>query len=337
MQKVPVIVLSGFLGSGKTTLLLRLLQEARIRGLKTAVLINELGNTDVDGQIISKQMDQQMIEKLFDGCICCDKKSEVTQSLIRLLDRNPDVIFIELTGVANPEEIVDALTETRLINQIYLKQVITVLDGENALEYNSVFESDRELVHTLRQQIAVADWLIVNKIDLVGEKRKDKIEKVVRKQNIVSPISFTTYSEVNLELVFQDLKPLQTVQKKSSFAMLPVLKMGHVHHRLQHKEHYESSYTRIQTISLPITQFLNVKKVERFLKKYQPQLLRAKGYVPLGGKDGTFLMQYAAKRISWHPTDLKKEHYIVLIGMGIDTERVQKEWNKLEWGDSYGL
>lgn len=329
MQKIPVIALSGFLGSGKTTLLLRLLQETKTRRLHSAVLMNELGNLDVDGHIISQQMNQQMVEKLFDGCICCDKKSEVAQCLIQLLSRNPDVIFIELTGVANPEEVVDALTEPQLIHQIYLKQVITVLDAENALEYNSIFESDRELVHTLRQQIAVADRLIVNKTDLVNEKRKDKIEKVLRKQNAVSPISFTSYSEINLELIFQDMKPIKTIRKKSSFVPLPVLKMGHApHHHAQYPDHHEPSYTRIQTTSLKITQSMNPKKVEKFLNKWQPRLLRAKGYLPLEGK-GTYLMQHAAKRTSWQLTEDAKEHYIVLIGIGIDIEQMKKEW--YEW------
>ncbi|MEW9673260.1 GTP-binding protein [Ammoniphilus sp. 3BR4] len=330
MQKIPVIVLSGFLGSGKTTLLLRLLQEAKTRGLQPSVLMNELGNLDVDGHIISQRMNQQMIEKLFDGCICCDKKSEVAQCLIQLLNRNPDVIFIELTGVANPEEVADALTEPQLIHQIYLKQVITVLDAENALEYNSIFESDRELVHTLRQQIAVADRLIVNKTDLVNEKRKDKIEKVLRKQNAVSPISFTSYSEINLELIFQDMKPIKTIRKKSSFVPLPVLKMGHApHHHAPYLDHHEPSYTRIQTTSFKITQYMNPKKVEKFLNKWQPRLLRAKGYLPLEGK-GTYLMQHVAKRTSWQLTEDAKEHYIVLIGMGIDIEQMKKEWNEWE-------
>lgn len=327
MQKIPVIVLSGFLGSGKTTLLLRLLQETSQRGLQSAVLMNELGMRDVDGQIISRYMNQQMIEKLFDGCICCDKKSEIAQCVRQLINRNPDVIFMELTGVANPEEIVYALTEPQLIDQIDLKQVITVLDAENVLEYNSIFESDRELIYTLRQQITVADWLIVNKIDLVNEKRKDKIKKVLRKENSVSPISFTSYSEVNLELIVQDIKPLQSIQKKSCIS-IPVLKMGlSPHHPAEYLDHHESSYTRIQTMRLPITQSMNPKIVKNFLDKWQAKLLRAKGYIPLEGK-GTYLMQRAGKRTSWQPTKDVQEHYIVLIGMDIDSERIRTEWKK---------
>ncbi|MBW7459833.1 GTP-binding protein, partial [Paenibacillus sepulcri] len=77
---IPVMILSGFLGSGKTTLLLRLLEEARIRGIRPGILMNELGKQDVDGNILSEQLGVQ-VEKLLDGCVCCSKKEELAGSL----------------------------------------------------------------------------------------------------------------------------------------------------------------------------------------------------------------------------------------------------------------
>jgi G3E family GTPase len=164
-MKVPVIVLSGFLGSGKTTLLLRLIEESGKRHLQPGILMNELGKHDVDGQILLNFSPELSLEKLLDGCICCSKKSEVADSLSNLLRKKPDVIFIELTGVANPEEIADCLTEPQLLNKMYLKQIITILDAENILDYNSIFSTDTNLRHTLRRQMEVADVLIINKVD----------------------------------------------------------------------------------------------------------------------------------------------------------------------------
>ncbi|MCD8509875.1 MAG: GTP-binding protein [Bacillus sp. (in: Bacteria)] len=201
MGKIPVFVLSGFLGSGKTTLLKQLLQRCEERGITPAVLMNEIGKTDMDGEIILEKNKQQIVEKLLDGCICCSKKSDVTDSILKLLQKKPDVIFIELTGVANPEEVVDSLTEPKLIDYLYLDKVITVLDGEHVLEYNSIFESVRELVRTTRRQIEVADVLIVNKVDLIYASHKEKISKVIKKQNPVSPVYFTTYSEVDMDIL----------------------------------------------------------------------------------------------------------------------------------------
>src|SRR5688572_21209963 len=113
-MRIPVFVLSGFLGSGKTTLLLRLLDEAKTRGLQPGVIMNELGSMDVDGHILNGHSDTA-IEKLLDGCVCCSRRSELAGSIQTLTKQNPDVIFIELTGVANPEEIADALTEPQVL------------------------------------------------------------------------------------------------------------------------------------------------------------------------------------------------------------------------------
>lgn len=176
MSKVPVIVLSGFLGSGKTTLLLRMLREAAAYHLMPAVLMNELGKQDVDGHHLLDASPDLPLTKLLDGCICCSRKSDIQDSLKQLLTRKPDVILIELTGVANPEEIVDALTEPALLPHVKLHKVITVLDAEHVLAYNSIFASDRELVHTLRRQMEVADLLLLNKIDLISDKQLKSIE-----------------------------------------------------------------------------------------------------------------------------------------------------------------
>lgn len=87
MSRTPVFVLSGFLGSGKTTLLERLLVECTNRNLKSAVLMNEIGKTDTDGNTLLGK--SQIIEKLLDGCICCNKKGEVVESMEKLLQIKP--------------------------------------------------------------------------------------------------------------------------------------------------------------------------------------------------------------------------------------------------------
>lgn len=107
-MKIPVIILSGFLGSGKTTLLLSLLKESKRRGLNPGVIMNELGAKDVDGYILQESTGTS-VEKLLDGCICCSRKEELPRSLTALLVRRPDIIYIELTGVADPDEIAKSL------------------------------------------------------------------------------------------------------------------------------------------------------------------------------------------------------------------------------------
>jgi G3E family GTPase len=310
MIKTPVFVLSGFLGSGKTTLLQRLLDECDKQNLTSAVLMNEIGKTDTDGKSISQK--SQIIEKLLDGCICCNKKGEVVQSIEKLLKLKPDIIFIELTGVANPEEISDSLTEPALINHVYLDRIITLIDAEHILHYNNLFESDRELVQTTRRQIEVADYLIVNKTDLVNESVKRKINKLINKHNPSSKTSFVTYSKVDVSSLLQN-KRSNLIKVKIRMKEDPSDEQTHKH-----------SYTRIKSITLPLTSQTSKNTIESFLKKWKSNLLRAKGYVKTN--DGTYLMQVVMKRTYWERTSYKGDDYLVLIGIDLSEEEIKQEW-----------
>ncbi|MET3548622.1 G3E family GTPase [Paenibacillus favisporus] len=193
----PVIILSGFLGSGKTTLLLSVLKECSARGLTPGILMNELGKRDVDGTILEEQAGVQ-VQKLLDGCVCCSRKSELPQGLSTLLQRSPDVIVIELTGVADPEEIRRTLQEPGLAGRVRHHFTVTMLDAENVLEFNSRFSADKELVRTLRKQIESADLVAVNKQDLAAQGTMDKIESMIRKHNPEAAIVYTEYSRIDL-------------------------------------------------------------------------------------------------------------------------------------------
>ncbi|RTE11049.1 GTP-binding protein [Paenibacillus whitsoniae] len=321
--------MSGFLGSGKTTLLIRMLQETADFNLVPAVLMNELGKQDVDGHLLQEASPDVNLAKLLDGCICCSKKSDISDAIKQLLIRKPDVIFIELTGVANPEEIVDALTEPVLLPYVKLHKVITVLDAENVLDYNSIFASDRELVHTLRRQMEVADVLILNKIDLVSDKLLKTIEKTIRKYNERSLLLPTTHSKFDLNLIFSDLQPRQSqLVSSTSFN-----KNMHMHKII--KSTHEStdstpsaSFSRIQSISIPISIELSMSQrfIERYLADWGSKLLRAKGYLMIGPQRETFLMQFAGKRMNWQPTPFKGTPYLVLIGLDLNVRTLEEDW-----------
>ncbi|TVY06901.1 CobW family GTP-binding protein [Paenibacillus cremeus] len=330
-MRIPVVVLSGFLGSGKTTLLLRLVKEAKARGVKPGILMNELGQLDVDGFTVN-EFDDTNIQKLLDGCVCCSKKSELASSLNRLLPQKPDVIFIELTGVANPEEIADALTEPGLLRSMRLKQIITVLDAENVLDYNSVFSSDRQLVHTLRRQIEAADFIIVNKTDLVSPSVLQKIEKAIRKQNDRCSIAYTTHSQVDMDPLFHGIEPnaanAVSGDRLARGSALSVVKRSIREHEHLHPE---PSYSRVRTMMLPWTESNppTREKLEKFLHQRRELLLRAKGYVTLPPTGQPHLFQYAGKRMYWETTAFSGSPYLVIIGIDLDEERLLHDWNVL--------
>lgn len=106
MKKINISILGGFLGSGKTTLLQNILKEEKKRNRKVAVLLNEIGEHSVDTDIIGTKIP---LKELLNGCICCTLKNELEIQLLSLYQQHqPDVIYIETTGVAHPLEVLDA-------------------------------------------------------------------------------------------------------------------------------------------------------------------------------------------------------------------------------------
>lgn len=309
-MRIPTFILSGFLGSGKTTLLLQMLEETKKRGLQPGVIMNELGRQDVDGQLISEQSEVQ-IERLLDGCVCCDKKAELDGALRLLLQKQPDFIFIELTGVANPEEIADILAES-FRNEVENKRIITVLDAEHTLDYNSIFAADRQLVRTLRRQIEVADLILVNKKDLASSQALAKIEKVVRKQNEHAEILYTVHSEINVASLLEGITPHKNLTNPAEeFTNTPIP---------------EPSYSHIKSITLPIPEAISFNKaeLEQFLRHWCPQLVRMKGYIRIEEK--VELFQFAGGRMNWTTSVYPGTPYLVVIGMQLDKNQMLAEW-----------
>ncbi|MCM3703176.1 GTP-binding protein [Paenibacillus macerans] len=317
----PVVILSGFLGSGKTTLLLKLLEEAAKRGLRPGVLMNELGRLDIDGDLVSRASGKVFpLEKLLDGCICCTKKDEIQGAIGNLLRQSPDLLLLELTGVANPEEIVWQLTEPELVGRVHLHRVITVVDAEHALKYNSIFASDKQLVRTLRGQIAAADDLIINKTDLVSPSQRAKVADMARKHNAAARIHYAVSADVPLDPFFSGVQPVPgktaAPLKHSPFR---VIVSGHTH---------SPSFSRIRTVVLTLPEPLNLPAgiLERFIKQWGSSVLRAKGYIRFSPQKQTYLLQFAGKRFHWEPVANSGPHYLVLIGYELEENAINKEW-----------
>ncbi|WP_018752145.1 CobW family GTP-binding protein [Paenibacillus sanguinis] len=339
-MKTPVIILSGFLGSGKTTLLLELIKQAYGRQLKPAILMNELGKADVDGRILAEATKDVPLEKLFDGCICCSKKSEITGSLEGLLALAPDVIIVELTGVANPEEVVDAMSEPGLLDKVRLHRIVTVIDGENALDYNSIFASDKQLVHTLRRQMSVADLILLNKTDLISPAQLTKVTQIIRKHNDSASIYHTVQAKIEGDFILEGLLPLQLSARSTS--RLKVVSAPHQHHHsspsaahIQGNEQahqHNASFSRIQSIYLPVIQStaFSLRELGKFLKAQGSQVLRAKGYLPVSSSGNVTLIQYVGKQLRYESSTYRGPHYLVVIGYELDEQKLLTQWSALK-------
>lgn len=345
-MRTPVIILSGFLGSGKTTLLLSMLQESKNRELNPGIIMNELGQRDVDGYILQEHTGMT-VEKLLDGCVCCSRKEELSGSLRQLLARRPDTIFIELTGVADPEEIAHTLEEASLREHLSLHFTVTVLDAEHMLEYNSRLSADRQLVRTLRRQMGFADLIVVNKSDLVEQETLWKIEKAVRKQNPEAEIVYTHYSKINLAPLLAGITP--KTHRGSALQRAPQIFKSASMNRVQTPTGGgtalisqditaagEGSYAKVAPVTLTFPQEAAVlpgkEQLETFFQSCGDGLLRAKGHVVLpesASPSSIQLVQYAGQRTTWEASSYPGQPYIVCIGLHLDERLLTERWAAL--------
>jgi G3E family GTPase len=339
-MRIPVILLSGFLGSGKTTLLLSLLKESKARGLLTGVVMNELGQRDVDGYIVQEHTGAA-VEKLLDGCLCCTRKEELPRILSEQLERRPDAIYIELSGVADPGEIINTIQDSPLRDRLALHYSVALLDAENALGYSSRLSADRQLVRTLRKQLAEADLIIVNKSDLVEAETLWKIEKMARKHNAEAEIVFTHYSEINLVPLLAGIVP--RVQHPPALQRVPQAFKGASLHRMHSedgsvavKEAHEennTSFAQVTAITLTYphagTSVPSKEQLEAFFQKWDSSLLRAKGHVLLSGQEPVQLVQYAGMHTAWEASRYPGLPYVVFIGMNLNEVQLTESWSAL--------
>ncbi|MCV9952557.1 CobW family GTP-binding protein [Paenibacillus sp. BT-177] len=363
MNKVPVILISGFLGSGKTTLLLRLLAHTRQIPLRAAVLMNEMGEYDVDSAIISEEMPDVTVEGLLEGCICCSKRNELAGALHTLLIQKPDVIFMETTGVANPEQVLEELRSPLLADRLYLVHSISVVDAVLFHEYNSRFTADKELVRTLHGQLRSADFIVVNKTDVASSREVAKVVKNIRKLNNTAKLQTTEYSRVDLgpllepvlTSVLVDPKPVQVFQhtsaqvqpndaeatptpipakdneRPSSTFKNTAFKVISAHpHNHSHDRNRPPSFSRLE--SLTLHQYsprpLEKQRLEDFLTGLGSSLLRAKGYCVLP-YEGTMLLQFSGSHLEWQPTALPvSQGYVTLIGEQLDKASITDQWEQ---------
>ncbi|GIP16516.1 cobalamin biosynthesis protein CobW [Paenibacillus montaniterrae] len=192
MKIVPIYLLSGFLGSGKTTLLSQMVEQAQAAGLTPAVLMNELGEVNLDGQLVSKEV---AMAEVLGGCICCSMRGDLSLELNQLLQQyKPDLVIVESTGAAHPLESIDAISETSMYKHAKLQEVVTVVDSEHMLARS---KSAKDKTYRLMQeQIRCATLILLNKCDRLHPEQVVELQQLVRELNGYAPIITTTQARL---------------------------------------------------------------------------------------------------------------------------------------------
>ena len=190
-DRIPATVITGFLGSGKTTLVNRILSEQH--GKKIAVIVNEFGATSIDGQLVIRE-DQAELVEFNNGCLCCTVRGDLVETLARLQERagTLDGILIETTGLADPAPVASTFFVADEVKAgIKLDAFVTLVDAVN-LETN--LAQSNEAV----EQVAFSDVILINKIDLVSAEQIRAIEARIRKLNPLAVIHHTTNAVIDI-------------------------------------------------------------------------------------------------------------------------------------------
>ncbi|MGZ0051346.1 CobW family GTP-binding protein [Brevibacillus gelatini] len=329
-----VYLLTGYLGSGKTTLLQKWLTHLRVHNENVVVLMNEMGEEDIDGEQL--QGFGFPVKKLLDGCICCSIKGELTEGLREILNSlEPDRILIETTGVADPIDVIDTLTHPELYDRIELKGTISVVDASRFLDLNSRFSSTGSLVKTIRNQIKYADLILLNKTDMVSAEQLQRVKQKLSELNPQAPIHTTVQANIDLSRL-QSIKRVPHVRDAEAVPTVPVQKtigrmstLDRLKQSLGLKTSTPSLYNSIETFSYTFTGPVNEKKFEDFLYDLPKNVYRAKGYVLFHGKKELISFQHTDNQVLFFPFEnFGPKLVAVFIGEGMDQEEIIRKLSK---------
>ncbi|GAA2305671.1 GTP-binding protein [Streptomyces hawaiiensis] len=333
-QQIPVVVLAGFLGSGKTTLLNHLLH--RSGGSRIGALVNDFGAIEIDAMAVAGALGDSTVS-LGNGCLCCAvDASELDQYLERLAEPSVgiDVIVIEASGLAEPQELVRMLLASEHPGVVY-GGLVEVVDAAE-------FDDTRARHPEIDRHLALADLVVVNKLDRAadGEGVLALVRSLVDRAAVVP----ATYGRIDPEFLF-DCRPSEERIGQLSFDDLHedashdhephdghshAAQDGdpHQHSPDAHAGHLHAAYDSLSFLSEAP---LDPRRLMTFLDSRPEGLYRIKGYVDFGPYDirnryavhavGRFLRFYPEP---W-PADSERLTQLVLIGSGIDAAALEKE------------
>ncbi len=310
--KIPVTVLTGYLGAGKTTLLNRILSEPH--GKKYAVIVNEFGEIGIDNDLVVGA-DEEVFE-MNNGCICCTVRGDLIRIIDGLMKRKGkfDAIIVETTGLADPAPVAQTFFMDQDVGErARLDAVVTVADAKWLQERLADAPE-------AKNQIAFADVIILNKVDLVTEEELAAVEARIRSINPAAKLHRTTKCAL----------PISDVMDRNAFDLDRILDIepdfleeGHHHH---HADDIRSMSFEIKGDVDP----------ERFMPWIQdltqvqgPDILRCKGILAFKDEPKRFVFQGVHMILDgdlqrdWRADEARVSR-AVFIGRNLDRDAIRK-------------
>jgi G3E family GTPase len=305
---VPFYILCGSLGAGKTTLLMRLLEYWKAQGRRTGVLMNEAGAVSIDGPRAGTLAEQVM--NLAGGCVCCDTKEDLSWGIAQLVrDYGSDVVILECSGLADPAEVIDAVTDPYTARLAALERVIALLHPVSTEESHSS-------TYVTTQAIRSADELILNKRDLYVPGHWEGFRNSILAQNPYARLWETSHARLDAA----DLLAPHPVTKQTTSTNVLFSKS-------RPPSTQRATYHPIAT-TVPLPGPLNRRRFLAWIKTLPKELERAKGYFRFANEPELQEFQYALPgQATITPLMLldEPEPALVLIGRGYDVDRLRAE------------
>ncbi len=295
-SRISVTLITGFLGSGKTTLLQRIVLSPEFKAGHSALLINDAGPVNIDAKIFRGKAKE--VKAVTGGCICCVNPEEMKSTLLEF-SLIPEIksVWIEASGIAETDDILDRLMDYPLPQKIEIKEIIHVIDAENYPGW--FFDGFGQ-----KNQIALANRILLNKVDLVKPAILEKIKKEIHSLNPHVLLQPTTYCDADLNLHPQRLPE-----------------------RVFNNKDFSKNHTLWRTKWIPLSSPQTMLSLHTFLKELPKEIYRAKGFVQISDQNNeTHFIQKVgphAEIISWVYEGEVPEYGLVLLGRGESIHQIE--------------
>jgi G3E family GTPase len=322
-DRMPVVLLSGFLGSGKTTLVNALLRDARLAD--TAVAVNEFGAVPLDRALIDHGEDRTVL--MANGCLCCNLSGDMETAVMRLFSRRESGalprfkrLIVEPSGLSDPAPIAQAILRNPMMARaLRLEAIVTTVDA--------LFAETQLARHAETQkQVALADTLVLTKTDLADPDAVARVKAALTRLNPAAPMLTATQGEVDAGALLPPgfLHPGSVAAPRSALFAERVLPDGDPAHA-----------ARVASVSLSAEGALRWPAFETWLRGirlgHAEQLLRVKGMLAVAGMDGPVVVQgvhhvlHAPVALDRWPDDDRRSR-LVMIADAATADAIQASW-----------
>lgn len=355
-DRIPVTVVSGYLGAGKTTLINHLLTNAG--GREIAVIVNDMGEVNIDADLIARENEDEGIIDLSNGCICCRLQGDLLSEARRLAEsREFEYLLVESSGISEPIPVAQVFTEGTEASDIdptelfELDTMVSVLDtygfwkefdaGESLPEHAQPDE-ERPLSEVLVESIEFCDVLLLNKTDMVPDEVVAEIEAVVDRLQSRAERVRTSYCEVDPDLVFgtgrfdfEEAKRSQGWKRELRGESHDHEDDGEAHDHGAHSHGHDPAQRAadlhgVSSFVFRADEPFRPDELGDWFEEWDGSIIRAKGVCHVAGHDEVIGLSQAGPAVQagpigeWRPDDDRRTQ-LVFIGSGIDEERIRKE------------